>query len=94
MPGTWGARIVAASFVALGVVSLVGTAVALHSRTPPPLPVVNLAFPLGPGRYLVVNGGSDFSTNAHLETLDASEPRDRRRSWRLAGLRGELGQYR
>ena len=46
MPGTWGAWIVAASFVALGAVSLVGTAVALHSRTPPPLPMVHLAFPL------------------------------------------------
>ena len=77
MPGTWGAWIVAASFVALGAVSLVGAAVALHSRTPPPLPMVNLAFPLAPGRYLVVNGGSDFSTNAHLFTLDASEPQFR-----------------
>ncbi|WP_295444449.1 M23 family metallopeptidase [uncultured Thiodictyon sp.] len=80
MPGTWGAWIVAASFVALGAASLVGTAGALQSRTPPPRPVVNLAFPLAPGRYLVVNGGSDFSTNAHLFTLDASEPR--LRDWR------------
>ena len=80
MPGTWGAWIVAASFVALGAVSSVGTAAALHSRIPPPGPVVNLAFPLEPGRYLVVNGGSDFSTNAHLFTLDASEPRFR--EWR------------
>jgi len=80
MPGTWGAWIVAAAFVALGAMSSVGTAVALHSRIPPPLPVVNLAFPLAPGRYLVVNGGSDFGTNAHLVTLDAGEPRFR--DWR------------
>jgi hypothetical protein len=80
MPATWGAWIVAAAFVALGAASLMGTADALHSRTPPTLPVVNLAFPLAPGHYLVVNGGSDFSTNAHLETLDASEPRFR--DWR------------
>jgi hypothetical protein len=80
MSGTWGAWIVAASFVALGALSSVGTAVALHSRTPPPGPVVNLAFPLAPGRYLVVNGGSDLSTNAHLFTLGASEPRFR--DWR------------
>ena len=80
MPGTWGAWIVAASFVALGAVSSVGTALALHSRTPPPGPVVNLAFPLAPGRYLVVNGGSAFSTNVHLFTLEASEPRFR--EWR------------
>lgn len=66
--------------MALGAVSLVGTAAALYSRTVPPGPVVNLAFPLAPGRYLVVNGGSDFSTNAHLFTLDASEPRFR--EWR------------
>lgn len=80
MPGTWGAWLVAASFVALGAVSLLGAAVALHSHIPPPLPVVNLALPLAPGRYLVVNGGSDFSTNAHLFTLAASEPR--LRDWR------------
>ncbi|OIP17827.1 MAG: hypothetical protein AUK51_06555 [Comamonadaceae bacterium CG2_30_59_20] len=30
--------------------------------------------------HLVVNGGSDFSTNAHFFTLDASEPR--LRDWR------------
>jgi hypothetical protein len=42
--------------------------------------VVNLAFPLAPGRYLVVNGGSAFSTNVHLFTLEASEPRFR--EWR------------
>ncbi len=36
--------------------------------------------PLEPGRYLVVNGGSNSSTNAHLETLDASVPRYR--AWR------------
>jgi len=80
MPARWGAWIVAACFVALAAVSLVGTVGALHSRTLPPLPVVNLVFPLEPGSYLVVNGGSDYSTNAHLETLDASEPRFR--EWR------------
>ena len=36
---------------------------------------VTLAFPLEPGVYLVVNGGSDIHTNAHLMTLDASIPR-------------------
>lgn len=79
-PGTWGAWIVTASFMALGAVSLIGTTDAIRSRTPPPLPVVNLTFPLGPGRYLVVNGGSDFSTNAHLETLDVTVARFR--DWR------------
>jgi murein DD-endopeptidase MepM/ murein hydrolase activator NlpD len=65
---------VAVVFTALGVASAYGIAVAWRSRTVPPV-VVNLALPLGPGRYLVVNGGSGSSTNAHLETLDASEPR-------------------
>ena len=68
----------------------VGTAVALHRRIPPPLPVVNLAFPLAPGRYLVVNGGSDFSTNAHLGTLDAREPRFR--DWRGQSYGIDLAQ--
>ena len=41
---------------------------------------VTLAFPLEPGVYLVVNGGSDIHTNAHLMTPDASIPRFR--AWR------------
>jgi hypothetical protein len=63
----------------LGVASAYGVFIASRSRDVPPA-AVNLAFPLGPGRYLVVNGGSGSSTNAHLETLDASEPRFR--DWR------------
>lgn len=76
-PGAW---VVAALFVVLGVSSAYGVAVALRSRTLPPVPAVRLAFPLGPGHYLVVNGGSDISTNAHLMTLDTSVPRFR--AWR------------
>lgn len=41
---------------------------------------MSLAFPLESGRYLVINGGSNISTNAHLETLDAGVPRYR--TWR------------
>ena len=41
---------------------------------------LNLAFPLEPVRYLVVNGGSSSSTNGHLETLDATAARYR--AWR------------
>lgn len=79
-PVTPGAWLVAALFVALGVSSAYGIAVALRSRAVPPVPAVNLAFPLGPGNYLVVNGGGDISTNAHLMTLDTSVPRFR--AWR------------
>jgi hypothetical protein len=79
LPATPGAWVVAVVFTALGVASAYGILIAWRSRTVPPA-AVNLAFPLGPGRYLVVNGGSGSSTNAHLATLDASEPRFR--EWR------------
>jgi hypothetical protein len=79
LPATPGAWAVAVVFTVLGVTSAYGIHIAWHSRTVPPA-VVNLAFPLAAGRYLVVNGGSGSSTNAHLETLDASEPRFR--EWR------------
>jgi hypothetical protein len=38
---------------------------------------VDLAFPLQGGTYLIVNGGSDLSINAHMKTLDAKVPRFR-----------------
>lgn len=78
-PASAGAWAVAIMFTALGVASAYGIGIAWCSRAVPPA-VVNLAFPLGAGQYLVVNGGSGPSTNAHLETLDASEPR--LRAWR------------
>lgn len=80
LPSTWGAWVFAGLFLVLGLASAYGLLVALRSRTAPPPAAVNLAFPLGPGRYLVVNGGSGFSTNAHLFTLDATVPR--LRDWR------------
>ena len=79
LPATPGAWAVAVVFTTLGVASACGIIIAGRSRDVPP-EAVNLAFPLGPGRYLVVNGGSGASTNAHLETLDASVPR--LRDWR------------
>jgi hypothetical protein len=79
LPATPGAWIVAVVFTALGVASAYGILIAWRSRAVPPA-AVDLAFPLGTGRYLVVNGGSSSSTNAHLATLDASEPRFR--EWR------------
>ena len=75
VPRSWGAWIVMLIFVMLGATSTYGTVNALNSRTAPAAGVVNLSFPLEPGRYLVVNGGSNSSTNAHLETLDATVPR-------------------
>ena len=80
LPVTWGAWTVTGLFVVLGVASAYGIVIALRGRTAPPLSAVTLAFPLEPGIYLVVNGGSDIHTNAHLMTLDASIPRFR--EWR------------
>lgn len=50
------------------------------TRAPQGPAVVELAFPLAPGRYLVVNGGSTPLMNAHLEALDTSIVR--LRAWR------------
>lgn len=79
LPATPAAWFVPAVFAALGVASADGILIAWQSRTAPPS-AVNLVFPLGPGRHLVVNGGSGSSTNAHLATLDASDPQFR--PWR------------
>jgi Peptidase family M23 len=80
LPLNLGAWVVTIMFVALGVASACGIVIALRSRTAPPVPAVNLAFPLASGKYLIVNGGSDINTNAHLATLDSSVPRFR--AWR------------
>ncbi len=48
-------------------VGIVG--LALAGRRPPSEPI-DLAFPLGSGTYLVVNGGSQALINAHLGTLE------------------------
>lgn len=81
LPATPGAWIVATLFTALGTVSAYGISIAWRSRTAPPEPAVTLAFPLESGTYLVVNGGSDINTNAHLMTLNASIPRFRGQSY-------------
>ncbi len=47
---------------------------AVDGRRLPAGDVHDLACPLGPGRYLVVSGGSRSAVNAHLATL-ADEPR-------------------
>jgi Peptidase family M23 len=58
------------SFAALGGVALYVAVPAIDGRTPPQEKIVDLAFPLPTGTYLVVNGGYDLSINAHLATLD------------------------
>jgi hypothetical protein len=66
---------VATLYLGLGVVALITTISALSSRTPSSAELVELTFPLDRGTYLVLNGGSRLSTNAHLKTLDTSIPR-------------------
>ncbi|TNF62966.1 MAG: M23 family metallopeptidase [Rhodobacteraceae bacterium] len=53
---------------------------ALAGQRPPPVELVDIANPFGPGRYLVGNGGSNRLVNAHLATLDESV--ERFRPWR------------
>ena len=64
----------------LGILALAVVVAALLGRRPPDGPVVELGWPLAPGSYLVVNGGSTDAVNAHLVTLDSTVPRYRR--WR------------
>ncbi len=42
---------------------------ALQGRSSPDA-AIDLAMPLGPGRYLIVNGGATPAINAHFDTLD------------------------
>lgn len=64
-------------FGAVGAFAAHETAYALSGYATPDTPVVDLAFPLESGTYLIVNGGNDFRINAHMKTLDATVPRFR-----------------
>lgn len=75
LPIAWGAWLTAGFFLVLGMASAYGLAGAWRSRAALPMPTVKLSFPLEPGSYLVVNGGSSIKTNAHLVTMDAGIPR-------------------
>jgi hypothetical protein len=75
LPITSGAWITVFLLLALGFAAINGIVVALRSKIAPPIAPVNLMFPLRAGTFLIVNGGSDISTNAHLMTLKSSEAR-------------------
>lgn len=68
----WAGLVLAAALTALGGGA---TGLALWGRVVPDVPVVDVASPLQPGRYLVANGGSTRLINAHLATHDPSVPR-------------------
>jgi hypothetical protein len=65
----------ALGFTALGAFAASVVFGALSGRIAPDGESVDLAFPLGPGTYLVANGGSDLVVNSHQRMLDASDPR-------------------
>ncbi|MBB3192128.1 M23 family metallopeptidase [Halomonas cerina] len=77
--GVGGWASITASFVLLGLGAWYGPA-AVAGRVLPPVPVVDIANPFGPGTYLVGSGGSREIVNAHLRTLDPEM--DRYRPWR------------
>ena len=60
----------ALSVVLLGLGGWYG-ARALGGQRLPPVEVVDIANPFGPGRYLVGHGGSNTLINGHMRTLDA-----------------------
>lgn len=70
--GGWGA--IALSVLLLGLGGWTGARAMLGQR-PPPVEVVDIANPFGPGRYLVGHGGSDPLVNGHMRTLDANVER-------------------
>ena len=82
----------AASMAMLAVGAWLAVA-ALQGRSPPGGPVVDIANPLGSGRYLVASGGGREIVNAHLRTLDATV--ERYGPWRGQSFAVDLvGLYR
>lgn len=77
LPSSWLGWIAIVSFVAFGVFVGNEAAQSWAGQFPPPIPTVDLAFPLRGGNYLILNGGSNIRVNAHLKTMDESVPRFR-----------------
>lgn len=75
LPSGWAAWLITVMFFGVGVWGTDQSARALAGRAQQAGAVVDLAFPLKSGSYLVVNGGSNISINQHLMTLDTSIPR-------------------
>ncbi|MGB3560209.1 MAG: M23 family metallopeptidase [Geitlerinemataceae cyanobacterium] len=77
MPSSWLGWIAIVAFAAFGVFAGNEAVQSWAGQFPPPIPAVDLAFPLRGGDYLILNGGSDIRINAHIKTLDESVPRFR-----------------
>jgi hypothetical protein len=83
-PTGWLAWTAVAAFGAVAVVGMRLALVARAAASPPPgAQVIDLAWPLGEGRFLVVNGGNDRVLNAHQQSLDPTIVR--LRPWRGNG---------
>lgn len=77
-PQTWRARFSAILIGALGIWGATVTVDALIGREPPQdATIVDLAFPLGHGTYLVASGGANASINGHFLTLNPTTERQR-----------------
>lgn len=77
-PGTVFQWIGWALLVPLGVWSMALSYGALAGRTPPnSVAVIDLPMPLGPGTYLVANGGANSTVNGHFLTLEPKTERQR-----------------
>jgi hypothetical protein len=73
-------RVVAVFFLILAGMSAYVIAACLVARTPGDQKIAEITMPLGPGRYLVAQGGSSQLVNGHFMTLDTSV--ERFKSWR------------
>jgi hypothetical protein len=67
----------AAGFLSLALYGANEIRIALPARAMPMGRSIDLSAPLGPGVYLVANGGAALSINAHAELLDQSVARHR-----------------
>lgn len=79
-PGRGSGWVAVVLLLALGGYGFAQAVTAWRGGRPPAAPVVDLAYPLAPGRYLVVNGGGDTVINPHMLALDPTYPR--MRPWR------------
>ncbi len=75
MPSNWLGWAAIVGFVAFGVFAGDEAVGSWLGQFPPAIPIVDLAFPLRGGDYLILNGGNDLRINAHVKTLDESVPR-------------------
>jgi Peptidase family M23 len=64
----------AVGFLALGLFAANELRLAIAASKIPQTTPLNLESPLGPGTYLIANGGSGIAMNAHADALDQSIP--------------------